>query len=64
MTRNTLKTNALQRVNSECHDCKKWNHFSVCCRFTNVTNVEVSEDYSDNELFIDSVQTRMNNGQV
>ena len=46
------------------HNCKKWNHFSACCRSKNVNNVEVSEDYSDNELFIDSVESRINNGQV
>ena len=29
-----------------------------------MNNVEVSEDHSDNELFIDSVESRINNGQV
>ena len=51
-------------MGKQCHNCKKWNHFSACCRSKNVNNVEVSKDYSDNELFIDSVESRINNGQV
>ena len=48
----------------QCHNCKKWKRFSVCCRSKNVNNLEISEDYSDNELFFDSVESRINNGQV
>ena len=48
----------------QCHNCKKWNHFSVCCRSKNVNNVEISKDYLDNAFFIDSVESRINNGQV
>ena len=47
-----------------CHTCKKWSHFSACCRSKNVNNVEISGDYSDNEFFLDSVESRINNGQV
>ena len=43
---------------------QKGNRFSACCRSKNVNNVEISEDYSDNELFTDSVESRINNGQV
>ena len=48
----------------QCYTCKKLNHFSTCCRYKNVNNVEISEDYSDNEFFIDSVESRINNGHV
>ena len=48
----------------QCHACKKWNHFSALCRSKNVNNVDISKELSDDDLFIDSVESRIKNGQV
>ena len=48
----------------QCHACKKWNHFSLFCRSKNVNNVDVSKELSDDDLFIDNVESRIRNGQV
>lgn len=48
----------------QCHSCKKWNHFKTVCRSKNVNNVDISEDVSDNDLFIDSVESRIKKDQI
>ena len=39
-------------------------YFSAFCRSKNVNNVDVSKELSDDDLFIDSVESRIKNGQV
>ena len=46
------------------HSCKKWNHFKTVCRSKNVNNVDISEDVPDDDLFIDSVESRVKNDQI
>ena len=48
----------------QCHACKKWNHFSAFCRSKIVNNVDISKELSDNDFFIDSVESRIKNGKV
>lgn len=48
----------------QCFHCKKWNHFSTVCKAKNVNNVEITEGFSMDDLFIDSIESRINNGQV
>ena len=48
----------------QCHSCKKWNHFKTVCRSKNVNNVDISEDVSDDDLLIDSVESRIKNDEI
>ena len=48
----------------QCFSCKKWNHFKEQCRSKNVNNVDISEDVSFDDLFIDSVESRIKNDQI
>ena len=47
----------------QCFLCKKWNHFKEQCRSKNVNNVDISEDVSLDDLYIDSVESRFKNDQ-
>ena len=48
----------------QCHSCKKWNHFKIVCRSKNANNVDISEDVSDDDLFIDGVESQIKNDQI
>ena len=48
----------------QCFSCKKWNHFKEQCRSKNVNNVDISEDVSLDDLYIDSVESRFKNDQI
>lgn len=48
----------------QCYHCKKWNHFSTVCKAKSVNNVDITDDFHFEDIYIDSVDSRISNGQV
>ena len=48
----------------QCNKCNKWNHFAKMCKTKDVNDVKTVQSDGDSDVIIDSVESKICNGQV